>query len=294
MTTPNDIPAAYRMPGTAALGRVVLQVGDLDRSVAFYQRTLGLRLLGRDERRALLGPQGGDTSLVELVARRGARPVPQRGRLGLYHFALLLPDRPSLGRFVRHLGEINARAGAADHLVSEAFYLQDPDNLGIEVYADRPRSAWRRSGGQLQMASDPVDMAGLLDAAGEDVWSGMPAGTVMGHLHLHVGDIAEANRFFNEVVGFDPTVSTYPGALFLAAGDYHHHLGVNTWAGQNATAPLPDDAQLLQWNIALPDASAVEAAAEQLSRAGHAAAWEPGGGFLTRDPWGTPLRIAAR
>lgn len=280
------------LPPDTTLGPVVLQVGDLNRSIAYYQEILGMRLLARDGGRATLGAQGGDTPLVELVERRGARPAPQRGRLGLYHFALLLPDRPSLGQFVRHLGEIDARAGAADHLVSEAFYLQDPDNLGIEVYADRPRERWRRVDGELQMASDPIDMAGLLDAAGDVAWSGMPAGAVMGHVHLHVGDIADARRFYHEVVGFDPTVSTYPGALFLAAGDYHHHLGVNTWAGRSAAPPSADDAQLLQWNIALPDARAVEAAAERLERAGHAPERESEGVMLVRDPWGTAVRVA--
>src|ERR671920_1258612 len=134
---------------------------------------------------AVLASNGDDTPLVELRELRGARPVPRKGTLGLYHFAVLLPDRPSLGRFVRHLAEIGVRAGAGDHLGSESFYLQDPDNLGIEVYADRPRSTWRRVGRELMMATDPVDVGGLLQAAGQETWTGAPAGTTVGHVHLH-------------------------------------------------------------------------------------------------------------
>jgi catechol 2,3-dioxygenase len=221
--------------------------------------------------------------------------VPHRGRLGLYHVAILLPDRPSLGRFVRHLGEIGARAGAGDHLVSEAFYLQDPDNLGLEVYADRPRSTWRRVGRELMMATDPVDVAGLVRAAGDTPWTGMPAGTGIGHVHLHVGDIATGAAFFSEALGFDRTVWRYPGALFLGAGGYHHHLGTNTWAGSGATPPAADDARLLEWTIELPDAASLAAAGESLTRARYAV--ERAGDasatseLLTRDPWGTQLRL---
>ena len=146
-------PQGHRLPAGTGLGPVHLQIADLDRSLAFYQRTLGLRVLRRDGPHALLGAQDGDATLVMLHEHPGARPAPSRGRLGLFHFAILLPDRPSLGRFVRHLEAIGAAAGSADHLVSESLYLQDPDNLGIEVYADRPRSTWRRVGRQLMIAA---------------------------------------------------------------------------------------------------------------------------------------------
>src|SRR5918995_7464283 len=224
-------PRGFRLPAATRLGQARLQVADLTRSVSFYQDVLGLRVIDADGPDAVLGPNGDDTRLVELREQRGARPVPRKGALGLYHFAILLPDRPSLGRFVRHLGEVGERAGAGDHLVSEAFYLSDPDGLGIEVYADRPRETWRRVGRELMMATDPVDVAGLLEAAGTTAWSGMPAGTVMGHVHLHVGDLEQAAAYYGEGIGFDRTVWPYPGALFLAAGGYHHNLGTNTWAG---------------------------------------------------------------
>ncbi len=227
-------PGGYRLPVGTHLGPVRLQVADLARSLAFYERTLGFRTLRHEGGHAVLAATGRDRPLVLLDERPGARPMKNRGRLGLFHFAILLPDRPSLGRFVRHLGEIGAEAGAGDHLVSEAFYLHDPDGLGIEVYADRPRDTWRRIGRELMMATDPVDVAGLLEAAGPAPWAGMPAGTTIGHVHLHVGDLAAASAFFSEALGFDRTVWEYPGALFFGADGYHHHLGTNIWAGTRA------------------------------------------------------------
>ena len=285
-------PQGFRLPDGTRLGRVRLQVADLTRSLAFYQDVLGLRPIEREGSRAVLAAHGDDTPLVELRERQGARPVPRRGSLGLYHFAILLPDRPSLGRFVRHLGVIGARAGAGDHLVSESFYLQDPDDLGIEVYADRPRSTWRRVGAELMMATDPVDIEGLLQAVGDAMWSGMPAGTTIGHVHLHVGDLAGAAAFYSEAIGFERTVWSYPGALFMAASGYHHHLGTNTWAGSGAAPPAAEDARLLDWIIELPDRAGLSGVAASLSTGGYSTEWEADGSDLvTRDPWGTRLRL---
>jgi catechol 2,3-dioxygenase len=276
-----------------ALGPVRLQVADLGRSIAYYETTLGLRVLDRTGSGAILGTQREPVPLVQLVERGGAPPASRRGQLGLYHFAILLPDRASLGRFVRHLEDIGVGAGAGDHLVSESFYLQDPDNLGIEVYADRPPSTWRRIGRQLMMATDPVDLEGILAAAGDTRWDGMPPGTVMGHLHLHVGDLAGASRFYSDTLGFDRMVWQYPGALFLAAGGYHHHLGTNTWAGPGAGPPDPASARLLEWTIVLPDAGRLGGVADSLSRAGHpfTQSGESRPSLVTHDPWGTPVRF---
>lgn len=265
-------------------------MAQLARSLAFYQQVLGLRVLSRTAGATTLGPLDEDTPLVTLQERPGARPV-GRGRLGLYHFAILLPTRGDLGRFVRHLGALGVRAGAGDHLVSEAFYLSDPDGLGIEVYADRPRDQWRRQGRELMLATDPVDVRGVLAAAGDTAWAGMPAGTCMGHVHLHVGDLADAARFYGDALGFDRITWRYPGALFLGAGGYHHHVGTNTWAGADATPPSPDEAQLLEWTLVLPDAAAVEAVAASL--AAHGATVERVGtdDMVARDPWGTAVRM---
>jgi catechol 2,3-dioxygenase len=288
-------PGGYRLPEGTRLGPAHLQIADLNRSLAFYQTTLGLRVLWREGPHAVLGPQDSDTTLVMLHEHPGTREARHRGRLGLFHFAILLPDRSSLGRFARHLEEIGAAAGAADHLVSESLYLQDPDNLGIEVYADRPRRTWRRVGRQLMMATDPLDLSGLERAAGPAAWTGAPPGTVMGHVHLHVGDLAAASAFFSDALGFDTTVWDYPGALFFAASGYHHHLGTNTWAGLDAQPPTEADAQLLEWTIELPDATALAPLADSLVRAGHPVERVGEGGaepaLLTKDPWGTRLRV---
>ena len=195
-----EAPGGFRLPAATSVGAVTLQVADLERSLEYYRTTLGLAELGRDAGGAVLG--AGARPLVELRERRGARPA-GRGRLGLFHFAILLPDRPALGRFVQHLADLGVYAGAGDHLVSEAFYLTDPDGLGIEVYADRPRASWRRNGRELLMATDPVDVAAVVAAGGGGAWTGMPAGTTMGHVHLHVGDLALASRFYSEALGLD-------------------------------------------------------------------------------------------
>lgn len=299
MTTPQpampgsygEVPAGFRLPAAAHPGPVRLQVSDLARSLVWYEKTLGLRVRGRDGAVASLGPHGDDRVLVELRERPGATPVPNHGRTGLFHFAILLPDRPSLGRFLQHLGRINARAGAADHLVSESLYLQDPDNLGIEVYADRPSDTWRRVGRELMMASDPLDAPGLVRAAGDTPWTGMPPGTVMGHVHLRVADIAAASAFYSGALGFDRMVWHYPGALFLAAGGYHHHLGTNIWAGQQSTPPGPGEAQLLEWTLELPDEASIAAAADSLARAGHLVERDGDGSILAHDPWRTAVRL---
>lgn len=300
-------PRGFRLPEATRLGPVRLQVGDLERSVAFYEGVLGMHPLDRGKSRVLLGsrpeprragvgtePAPASRPLVELREKRGAQPALRRGRTGLFHFAILLPDRPSLGRFLAHAARLDLDFGAGDHLVSEALYLRDPDGLGIEVYADRPRQSWRRTGRQLEMTTDPLDLEDLLAAAGDEGWSGPPAGTRIGHVHLHVGDLAAAGAFYSEALGFDRTVWDYPGALFLAAGGYHHHLGTNLWAGRDAQPPAPDEAQLLEWTIELPDASSLSSAAESLERAGFEARLLSSGGapeISTRDPWGTPLRL---
>lgn len=282
-------PPGYRLPGTTRLGEVTLQVAELARSLAYYERVLGLRVLSRTPESATLAAFGEDTPLVQLRERRGASPVPHQGLLGLYHYAILLPDRAALGRFIAHLSEIGARAGASDHLVSEALYLRDPDGLGIEVYADRPRSSWSASNREIRMTTEPLELAAVVAAANGERWTGMPAGARMGHVHLHVGDIEQASRFYHAALGLDRMVWSYPGALFLAAGGYHHHLGLNIWAGPGARPAGEDDARLLEWKMVLPAAD-VAAARDSLLGGGHAvtAAAE---GWSTTDPWGTTLRV---
>jgi catechol 2,3-dioxygenase len=283
-------PKGYRLPDGTRLGAVHLQIADLARSLSFYEQTLGLRMVEQGSSHATLAAQGDSRVLVVLEERTGVRPA-GHGLLGLYHFAILLPDRASLGRFARHLAETGVRAGAGDHLVSEAFYLTDPDGLGIEVYADRPREMWRRMGRELMISTDSVDVAGLVATAGDSRWSGMPAGTVIGHVHLHVGDLAQGSAFFSEALGFDRMTWRYPGALFLGAGGYHHHLGTNIWAGPGARPSAEQDARLLEWTIELPTAADVADAMRSLADAGHAVDQIAPGELLACDPWGTAIRV---
>ena len=284
-------PRGHRLPGGTRVGTVRLVVGHLERSLDWYERVLGLSVL---ERAGDHGPEGHPSvsgrwvalgspdgrPLVELFEQPGARPVGRRGRLGLFHFALLLPERAALGKFLRHVRDLDEPIGASDHHVSEALYLHDPDGLGVEVYADRPREAWRRQGRELAMTTEPLDLPDLAAAAGDAPWSGMPAGTVVGHVHLHVGDLQEAGRFYHEGLGLDRMVWSYPGALFLAAGGYHHHLAVNSWAA-GAPSPTSDDARLLEWELVVPTE---DDARRALASVGAESS-------LAADPWGTVLRI---
>jgi catechol 2,3-dioxygenase len=282
-------PKGYRLPESTHLGRVRLQVADLERSLVFYGDVLGMRVIRRDTDSVSLGPHGEDREIVHLRQLRSAKPVPRRGLLGLYHFAILLPDRASLGRFVAHLAEIGVYAGMSDHLVSEAVYLTDPDGLGIEVYADRPRDAWRYDERQLQMATNHLDVDDLVRSARGERWSGMPRGTVLGHVHLYVDDIDKAESFYHDALGFDKVVWSYPGALFMSAGGYHHHLGTNTWA-KGAPRATDADARLLEWEIVVPVRKHAEQAAQNVIAAGYEAKAENGEWILT-DPWGTNLRL---
>jgi catechol 2,3-dioxygenase len=282
-------PPGYRLPESAHIGRVRLQVADLDRSIAYYESVIGFRVVERAGDVAMLGAHGDDRILLELHAKPGVRAVARRGHIGLYHFAILLPDRAALGRFVAHLAAIGQYAGMSDHLVSEALYLTDPDGLGIEVYADRPRSTWRVTDIQLAMAADPLDVPNLIAAAKGEKWTGMPAGTVIGHVHLYVRDLDQAASFYHAGLGFDKIVWSYPGALFLSAGGYHHHLGTNTWA---AGAPLATDeeARLIEWEIVMPDAKSIVAAAKSLEDGGFEVRRD-GDEAVARDPWGIQLRL---
>jgi catechol 2,3-dioxygenase len=282
-------PPAFRLPDATHVGAVRLQVADLQRSVEYYERVLGLSVSSAGEDAATLGPQGDDGPLVTLQTRRGVTRA-RRGAFGLYHFAILLPDRAALGRFAAHVAALALRVGMADHLVSEALYLTDPDGLGIEVYADRPQHTWQHRDRELMMTTDPLDITSVIAAGGGRAWDGAPAGTTMGHVHLHVGSLAEAEAFYHRAIGFDKTVWSYPGALFLSAGGYHHHLGTNTWSP--GPSPSPDQARLLEWELLVPAEPDVAAAGQSLRLAGYAPE-ASAQGVTVQDPWGSRLRIRA-
>ena len=225
------------LPADAHIGQVSITVRDLQRSLSFYRDILGLDELSPGR----LGPLGGRV-LIELHERRDAVAKPRRSS-GLYHFAILVPSRAALARSLRRLAETRwPISGAADHLVSEALYLDDPDGLGIEIYRDRPRDSWRVASGELAMATDPLDLQALAEEPGAEItWNGLDSGTTMGHVHLHVPHLDTAESFYCDRIGFEPVVRRYPGALFVSAGGYHHHLGLNTWVGVGAPPP-PENA----------------------------------------------------
>ncbi len=229
------------LPADTHIGSVSLRVTDLERSVSFYRDILGFQEISRDGRTSCLSANGAD-ALVELHGQPGAVARPRRSA-GLFHFAILVPSRAALGRSLRRLVDRQwPLSGAADHLVSEALYLNDPDGLGIEIYRDRPREGWRQANGELAMATDPLDLPNVAAEAGAELpWAGLESATVIGHMHLNVARLEDGEALYCGDIGFEPTVRGYPGALFVAAGGYHHHLGMNTWLGAGVPPP-PDDA----------------------------------------------------
>jgi len=287
MSDTNVFARSSAAPEQTHLGAVHLQISDLERSVEYYQGVLGMDLLERGAGRASLGVRGA-TPLAYLVEKAGVAPVPPRGRFGLYHFALLLPDRVALGRFAAHVLRLGFRPGMADHAVSEALYLSDPDGLGIEVYADRPRGSWTYRGDELVMTTEPLDVGGLITAGEGNEWDGVPDGTTMGHVHLHVGDLARADAFYHRALGFDKTVWSYPGALFFSAGGYHHHLGTNIWSP--GPSPRADEARLLEWELVVPERRHTHDVAESL-RAGGYFVDNAADGVRASDPWETQVYI---
>jgi catechol 2,3-dioxygenase len=284
----HGVQAPERLPGQTYVGAVQLQISDLQRSVDYYQEVLGMDLLERDAGGASLGVKGAARPLAHLVEKRGIAPVPRRGRYGLYHFAILVPSRAALGRFAAHVLGLGLRPGMADHAVSEALYLTDPDGLGIEVYADRPRTSWRYNDDELVMTTEPLDVRDVIAAGEGDEWAGLADGTTMGHVHLHVGDLGRAEAFYHDALGFDKKVWSYPGALFLSAGGYHHHLGTNVWSPGPAAGT--DEARLLEWELVVPEREQVHDIAQRLRGHGYVADGAPDG-VRTLDPWGTQVHV---
>jgi catechol 2,3-dioxygenase len=263
------------------IGAVALSVADLPRSLAYYQHDIGLALLNQRGDQASLGV--GNTTLLRLHEVPGARLV--RRASGLYHFALRLPTRRDLAGALRHFAERGTRiGGAADHLFSEALYLSDPDGHGIEIYRDRPRDFWHDAQGNLRVASDPLDLQDILHEldGDESPWEGVPVGADMGHIHLQVATIRDAERFYVDVLGFERTIGM-PTASFVSAGGYHHHIGMNTWAGIGVPPPPEGAARLLGYEVVLPSPPALSAAIDRIRAAGVSLAEDPEG-WVVRDP----------
>jgi catechol 2,3-dioxygenase len=272
------------------MGPVELSVADLERSLDYWQRTVGLRLLERENGTASLGT---DTELVSLTEEPGAQP--DLGHTGLFHVALLVPDRPSLARWLAHAAREGMElTGLSDHAVSEAIYMRDPDFHGIEIYADRPRALWEGEVGRLMttLPIDVDDLLGELDDPASEPFEGLPDGTGVGHVHLRVADIPAAVDFYNRVLGFDVMAQAGPAAAFLSAGGYHHHVGANTWESRGAPPAPPGSATLRHATIVVPDAAELDRVAGRVANEGQ----EPEqreGAVLVRDPSQNGLLLTA-
>ncbi|MBT2679925.1 VOC family protein [Bacillus sp. ISL-35] len=279
----------FHQPPVTFVGRVDLKVQDLERSVAFYQNVIGFKVFEKTERSAKFTADGRN---VLLSVEQPEDVVPkQRRTTGLYHFAILLPRRADLANILKHF--VQARfplQGASDHLVSEALYLADPDGNGIEIYIDRPASGWTWNESQVVMTTDPLDAESLLEEDKGGSWNGLPAGTVMGHIHLHVSELAKTEDFYTKGLGFD-VVSRYgPQALFISTGKYHHHIGLNTWNGVGAPKPAENSVGLGSFSLVLPDEESVKETIARLSSIG-ASVTEENGVIVTVDPSGNRIKL---
>jgi catechol 2,3-dioxygenase len=283
--------ATASIPATTRMGAVHLTVADLDRSLDYYGRDIGLDVLVRDEGRASLGAGGAE--LLGLVEEPGARPA--TGHTGLYHFALRVPERSDLARWLAHAARDRVPlVGMSDHFVSEALYLADPDGHGIEIYHDRPRDVWEGKVGS-RLTTDPLDVGSLVDELDDPStapFDGLPGGTDMGHVHLQVADIPEAVAFYRDVLGFALQAELLGSAAFFGAGGYHHHVGANIWHSRGAPPAPAGTAALRHATIVLPDAEARDAVAARVADSGR----EPEAGedgVLVRDPSGNKFLLAA-
>jgi catechol 2,3-dioxygenase len=291
--TAGGAPAVAAIPAATRVGPVHLSVADLERSVGYYERAIGLRVHAREDGTAALGT-GGEELLV-LREEPGARPA--TGYSGLYHFALLVPERVDLARWLAHAArEEVPLVGMSDHFVSEAIYLSDPDEHGIEVYWDRPRDVWE---GQVaeRMTTLPLDVNDLVGELGDwrnAPFDGLAAGTVMGHVHLRVAEIPATAAFYCDALGFALMAAFGAQAAFMSAGGYHHHVGANTWESRGAGQAPPGHATLERATVVLPTAGDVDRLAHDAEVLGQ----EPqplddGRGVLVRDPSGNPVALTA-
>jgi len=272
------------------MGLVELGVADLERTLAYWRDVVGLRVHARDDGVATMGA---DTELLRFVEVPGAQP--DHGHTGLYHVALLVPDRPSLARWLAHAARDRVELqGLSDHDVSEAIYLRDPDWHGIEIYADRPRELWE---GQVfeRMTTMPLDATGLLgelDDPATEPFEGLPDGTVMGHVHLRVADVPATVAFYNGVLGMGVMAQLGPAAAFLSAGGYHHHIGANTWESRGASPAPPGRATLRHATIVVPGPDELERVAARVADSGQEPE-EREGGIAVGDPSGNTLLLAS-
>lgn len=282
---------AFTIDPHISLGVVKLKISNLARSILFYETVIGLKAINVTDKTAQLTANG-TRVLLELEQLEEVYTGSHRGHTGLYHFALLLPSRKALGITLRHLIDQGVQLGQADHLVSEALYLSDPDNNGIEIYRDRPRSEWKYdSNNMVKMASDPIDWEGLLKDSEGESFTGIDPETVMGHVHLYISDLNKAYEFYTTILGFSLELDwSNNGALFTGAGRYHHHIGLNIWNGRGGT-PLPNHATgIAYFTIIIPNAVGREAIVNRLLQAGYPVEKHEDYMYVV-DPFGIGIRL---
>src|SRR5690625_5035798 len=274
--------------GNTYVGEVTLKVQDLDRVLTFYKEIIGFQVLEETEGKVKLTADG-KTSLLSLEQLDNIQAKQQR-TAGLYHFALLLPNRSDLAKVLIHLAKSDVQLGASDHSVSEALYLSDPEGNGIEIYSDRPEDTWTWKNGEVGMVTEPLDAENLVQEAKGESWDGLPAGTVMGHIHLHVSNLQETEKFYHEGLGFESVLQFGSQALFMSTGKYHHHIGLNTWAGAGVPASPENSPGLKQFILEYPDEEKRNQAVENLKNIG-ADVREESGIIRTTDPSGNVIQL---
>jgi catechol 2,3-dioxygenase len=278
------------------IGYVHLRVSDLERSLSFYLDVLGFRMVSGGPHTATLSATGHGPGLIVLTEKKDA-PVREPRATGLYHFAIRVPGRRALALMLRRLEEMKWPVdGYADHDVSEAVYLGDPDGLGIEIYADRPRDEWPLRNGQVEMVTLPLDVERVMRELDDwpATWEGIDRNTDIGHIHLRVANLENAEAFYHGVVGFDVTQRDVVGALFMSAGGYHHHVGANTWSSLAGPRPAADALGLIAFSVFLPDAESLRELERRLSAAGSPVRTEEDGSVRTADADGNSVDFIAR
>jgi catechol 2,3-dioxygenase len=274
-----------KIPDNTIIQSIDLAVSDLDKSLDFYSRLIGFKEISRERRTVYLSADGKQPYIISLIENKNAKH-PMRKNTGLYHIAVRFPNRKELAKVFLRLFENKVKfQGFSDHIVSEAVYLADPDGNGVELYADKPKDMWKWKLGQVEMDTLPLNLQVLTNELedNEAITDGVHPGTKIGHIHLKVSDLFKAEKFYNHLLGFNVTNSSYPGALFLSAGGYHHHIGTNVWSSKNGTPPPENSLGLKSFTINIPDGTYINEIEEKAKSSGVETAKPDNGKILLHD-----------
>ena len=271
------------------VNHIVLKVEDIDRSKEFYKNIMGFKVL-RESTKEIIFTVDGSTAFITIIQPDNVISKLPR-RTGLYHFAILLPSRLDLGLFLKQIKNVNYPIiGGSNHGVSEAVYLQDPDDNGIEIYADTNISTWKWKDKNVEMTNKRLDIDGLLDATGDRNWDGMPSNTIIGHIHLHVADLIDSEKFYREGLGFDLVSSIANQAIFLSSGGYHHHIAVNIWNGKGSPPPASNSVGMKYYSIVFSSIEERQKIIDGLKGLGYLVVRE-NEDIFTEDPSGNRIKL---